>query len=135
MQYKRLKINYDQLGIFTSIACAIHCTLLPLLISSLPFLGIDILENKAIEWGMILLALVFGFVSLYHGYLHHHGSYKPLVLFGCGFLFLILNQVWEEAFVYLFIPLSALFIISAHLLNIYYCRNCTRKKSGKTKES
>ncbi|MFT4095102.1 MAG: MerC domain-containing protein [Niabella sp.] len=134
MQFRRLKINYDRLGIFTSVACAIHCTILRLLISSLPFLGIDILENKAIEWSMILLALVFGCVSLYHGYSHHHRNYKPLLLFACGFLFLILNQIWEEVFVYLFIPLSAIFIISSHILNIYYCRTCSRKRSEKNRE-
>ncbi|MFT3948175.1 MAG: MerC domain-containing protein [Agriterribacter sp.] len=122
----RLKINYDRLGIFTSIACAIHCTLLPLFISSLPFLGIDILEHKGIEWSMIGLAFLFGIVSLYHGYKQHHHRLLPVLLFGAGFSFLILNQLTGEQYIYLFIPLSALCIISAHSLNIVYCR-----RSGK----
>ena len=124
---KTFKINYDRLGIFTSVACAIHCTILPLLISSLPFLGFDILENNAIEWSMIALALIFGCASLYHGYSRHHKNVKPLILFVIGFLFLILNQVWAEAFVYIFIPLSAVFIIGAHTLNVYYSRTCSRE--------
>ena len=134
MHNKIFKINYDRLGIFTSVACAVHCTVLPLLISSLPFLGFDILENKAIEWSMIALAPVFGSISLYHGYSRHHKNYKPLALFAIGFLFLVLNQVWEEAFVYIFIPLSAIFIISAHTLNIYYCRTCAGKNPEKLKK-
>ena len=32
----RLKINWDALGIATSLACAIHCAVLPLLLTSLP---------------------------------------------------------------------------------------------------
>lgn len=124
MSYKRLKISYDKLGIFTSIACAIHCTLLPLLVSSLAFWGIDWLEHKGIEWSMIGLALLFGTISLYHGYKQHHGKALPLVLFGVGFLFLILNQAIAERFVYIFIPTSALCIITAHTLNIVFSRKC-----------
>ncbi|HAL95914.1 MAG TPA: MerC domain-containing protein, partial [Chitinophagaceae bacterium] len=32
----RFRINWDALGISASIACAIHCALLPLFLSSLP---------------------------------------------------------------------------------------------------
>ena len=39
------KINYDALGIAASVACAIHCAVLPLVITSLPILGINIINN------------------------------------------------------------------------------------------
>lgn len=119
-----MKINLDHLGIVTSIACAIHCTLLPLIISALPLLGIDLLENKSIEWSMIGLALLFGGVSLYHGYRHHHGKLLPILLFAIGFGCLILNQVFAETFVYWFIPISATAILSAHFSNMYLSRKC-----------
>lgn len=122
MIIKKLKLNADRLGIITSIACAIHCTVLPALVSTLPLLGFDILENKTIEWGMISLAFLFGTLSLYHGYAHHHNKLLPLVLFLFGFTCLILNQAIAERFVLIFIPASSIFIISAHVLNIYYCR-------------
>ncbi|MBN8857724.1 MAG: MerC domain-containing protein [Sphingobacteriales bacterium] len=118
----RTRINYDRLGIFTSVACAIHCTLLPLFISSIPFLGIDILEHEGVEWCIILLALLFGVLSLYHGYKQHHHKLFPLLLFGIGFTFLILNQLTYERLIYLFIPASAVCIISAHSLNLFYSR-------------
>ncbi|MBX3253882.1 MAG: MerC domain-containing protein [Chitinophagaceae bacterium] len=123
----RSKINYDRLGIFTSIACAIHCTLLPLFISSIPFLGMDVLEHKGIEWSMILLALLFGVLSLYHGYKQHHHKLLPLFLFGIGFMFLLLNQLIAERLVYLFIPVSVICIISAHSLNLFYNRKAQNK--------
>lgn len=129
MAIKTFKLNYDRLGIITSIACAVHCTLLPLFISTLPLLGIDILENKAIEWGMIILSLSFGCISLYHGYTHHHKNIIPLVLFAVGFSFLILNQLIGEAFVFIFIPAASIFIISAHVFNIYHCRISGKCKS------
>ncbi len=118
----RIRLNYDRLGIFTSVACAVHCTLLPIFISSLPFWGIDLLENKGIEWSMIGLAFLFGTVSLYHGYKQHHHKLLPAFLFGAGFSFLLSNQVTGEQYIYLLIPVSALCIISAHSLNIFYCR-------------
>lgn len=136
MIIKKIKLNADRLGIITSIACAIHCTVLPLLVSSISLFNFDILENKAIEWGMISLALAFGSLSLYHGYAHHHKKNIPVILFATGFFFLILNQVIAERFVFIFIPLSAVCIISAHVLNIYFCRNsgkCCAHKSPQQK--
>lgn len=62
------KINYDALGIAASIACAIHCALLPLVMTSLPILGINIINNYWFEFGMIFLALVIGIYSLMHGF-------------------------------------------------------------------
>jgi len=62
------KINYDALGIAASIACAIHCAILPLVLTSLPVLGINIINNLFFEIGMILLAMIIGIYSLNHGF-------------------------------------------------------------------
>jgi MerC mercury resistance protein len=47
------KWNWDAIGIGASLACAIHCALLPLFFSSLPLMGINILHNTQFELGMI----------------------------------------------------------------------------------
>ena len=49
------KINYDALGIATSLACAIHCAILPLVLTSLPVLGVNIIHNIPfeIEWHLL----------------------------------------------------------------------------------
>jgi len=52
----KTKINWDALGIATSLACAIHCALLPLFLTSLPLLGFNIIENTGFEYLMILIA-------------------------------------------------------------------------------
>ena len=62
------KINWDALGITASLACAIHCALLPLLFTSLPILGINIIENPLIEITMVLLAFVIGKAFECHHY-------------------------------------------------------------------
>jgi MerC mercury resistance protein len=117
----KLKINWDALGIGASLACAIHCALLPLFLSSLPLFGINIIENIAFETGMILLALAIGSYSLYHGYKKHHHSFLPLSIFFSGFAFLLMKQLFHRYEIWLLIP-GVVLIITAHLLNYRYCR-------------
>jgi len=38
------------------LACAIHCALLPLILTSLPLFGVELIDNIAFEYGMIVLA-------------------------------------------------------------------------------
>ena len=52
------KINWDGLGIATSLACAIHCAILPLILTSLPLFGVNIIHNMFFEWRMIALAFI-----------------------------------------------------------------------------
>ncbi|MDB5202099.1 MAG: MerC protein [Ferruginibacter sp.] len=115
-----LKINWDGLGIATSLVCAIHCAVLPLLLTSLPVFGNDIIHNLYFEWAMILLAFVVGSYSLFHGYAKHHRSLMPVLIFTTGFLFLVSKQFFHEAETYLLIP-AVLLIIGAHYLNYRLC--------------
>ena len=82
----KIKLNWDAMGIATSVACAIHCALLPLMVGSLPLFGINIIHNAFFEWGMIGLAFVVGSYSLFHGYVKHHHSLTPVFIFTAGFV-------------------------------------------------
>jgi hypothetical protein len=116
-----MKINWDALGIGASLACAIHCALLPLLMASLPVFGANIIHNMAFEIGMIGLTLCIGSYSLYHGYKKHHHSYLPLTLFLAGFIFLVLKQFFVTYHIWLLIP-AVILIVAAHFLNYKFCR-------------
>jgi hypothetical protein len=115
------KVNWDAVGIVTSVACAIHCAVLPLFLSSLPLLGINIIHNNFFEAGMIALAFVVGSFSLYHGYKRHHHHLLPLFIFSLGFPFLILKYFFVVYEKWLLIP-AVVFIISAHFFNYIFCR-------------
>jgi hypothetical protein len=117
----KVKINWDALGIAASLACAIHCALLPLLLSSLPLFGFDIINNLFFEAGMILMAFCVGCYSLYHGFHRHHHSKLPLIVFTTGFIFLVLKQFFILYETWLLIP-AVVLIISAHFLNFRFCR-------------
>ena len=118
---RRLKVNWDLLGIGTSLACAIHCTLLPLLLNSLPLFGVDLIEHTGFEILMIVLAFAIGSYSLYHGYLKHHHSLFPYAIFMAGFSLLVLKQFFIEYETWLLIP-AVLLIVTAHILNYRFCR-------------
>lgn len=117
----KFKINWDALGIGASLACAIHCALLPLFLSSLPLFGINIIHNTGFEIGMIVLAFCIGSYSLYHGYKKHHHSWMPLLLFIAGFIFLVVKQFFVHYETWLLAP-AVIFIVTAHLINYKSCR-------------
>lgn len=120
--FMKRKINWDALGIGASLACAIHCALLPMFLSSLPLFGVNIIHNTGFEVGMIALALCIGSYSLYHGYQKHHHSLLPLSLFLAGFIFLVLKQFFFIHYeIWLLIP-AVILIVTAHILNFRYCR-------------
>ncbi len=114
------RINWDLMGIITSVACAIHCAILPLILTSLPLLGINIINNSSFEWMMIGIAFLVGCYALTHGYRRHHRNWKPLLVFTAGFSFLILKQFfYTHEFLFL-VPAVSL-ILFAHFLNFRYC--------------
>lgn len=127
----RLKINWDALGIATSLACAIHCAVLPLLLTSLPVFGINIIDNFLFEYLMIALAAAIGAHALYHGYKKHHHRAGPLLLFSAGILLLLLKQWFHEWQLWFLVP-AVFAIVWAHFRNFrlyrqghYSHSNCT----------
>jgi hypothetical protein len=115
------KINFDTLGISTSLLCAIHCAILPFVFTSLPVFGLEIVHSKIFEYSMIGLAGLIGSYALYHGWRKHHHKKLPLIVFLSGLLLLILKEVFVSVELWLLIPAATL-IISAHFLNFRFCR-------------
>lgn len=117
----KAKINWDALGITASIACAIHCAVLPLFLSALPLFGVNIIHNIAFEAGMVALAFCIGAYSFYHGYKRHHHSKLPFLLFTTGILLLVVKLFFIHYETWLLIPAVGL-IVSAHFINYRSCR-------------
>ena len=116
-----MPINLDVLGVITSVACAIHCALLPLVLTSLPLFGINIIHNPFFESGMIALAFAIGTLALYHGFRRHHHRLLPLAVFAAGFVFLVAKEILASYEIILLIP-AVVLILAAHTLNFRFCR-------------
>jgi Mn2+/Fe2+ NRAMP family transporter len=117
----KLQINWNAIGVSASLACAIHCALLPLFISTLPLFGINILDNIYFEVGMILIALLIGGLTLLHGYRKHHHRLTPLFLFIAGMILLAFKHFFSATLIWLIIP-SSILILLAYYLNWRLCR-------------
>jgi hypothetical protein len=115
------KINYDALGIAASVACAIHCAVLPLIMSSLPILGINIINNFWFEIFMILLAMGIGLHSLTHGFKKHHHRVLPIIVFIIGISLLLVKQIFHQYQIWFLVP-AVILIVSAHYINYRQCR-------------
>ena len=118
---KNSKINWDVLGVAASLACAIHCALLPLVFTSLPIFGINVIENTVFEIIMVVLAFAIGICSLYHGWKKHHHNLAPFIVFLWGFIFLVLKLFFVEYENWLLVP-AVTGIISAHIMNFRACK-------------
>jgi len=116
------KINWDALGITASLACAIHCALLPLFLSSLPLFGVNIIENVQFEYLMIGIAFAVGAYSLYHGHRKHHHSWLPLTLFSVGIICLLAKMQWHDWRHWFLVP-AVICIVTAHFINYRLCRH------------
>lgn len=124
-----LKVNWDALGISASLACAIHCALLPLFLTSLPLFGINIIENLQFELFMIALAFGIGLFSLYHGWKKHHHHLWPFIIFSTGMLCLFAKQIWHEYQLWFLIP-AVILIVGAHFFNYRLCRAAKHCHAG-----
>lgn len=120
-----IRINYDALGIAASVACAIHCAILPLVLSSLPLFGINIINNPSFEILMIGLAFLIGVYSLWHGYRKHHHKIYPVLMFATGMGLMLLKQFYHKQFMLFLLPAVAL-IVLAHVFNFTETRKTNR---------
>ncbi len=83
----------EQLSVFLSMACAIHCMLTPILVILMPMAGMYLEKYHWIEYVIILSVIILGSTSLYHGYKIHHHKILPIALFAFGVLFMILGSI------------------------------------------
>ena len=114
------KLNWYMMGILASVACAIHCALLPVVMTSLPLFGVNVINNRIFEWGMILLAFAVGSYALWHGYNRHHQQIRPVLFFSGGFVCLLLKQMFHQFELLWLIP-AVILIVWGHVENYRLC--------------
>ena len=112
--------SLDKLGIILSGACLIHCTVLPMVLALLPFIGAHCqLDHK---WHVILTACIVpvALLALVSGWTRHHvnkvlilGSIGLVLILGAPYLHDVVGHVCEE----ILSTLGGLTLISGHLMN------------------
>jgi len=117
---------WDKIGISASLICAVHCILLPIFFSALPFLGIEILENPAIEITTIGISLIAGSWALINGSRKYHKNWL-LILFIIGILFLIVSNtiITKRSLEIALKSVAAAAIVTAHTYNWKFSKRCS----------
>ena len=120
----------DKISIGVSLACAVHCVLLPLVFTTLPFLGIELMKNVFIESATISISLLIGGWAIANGYRKHHRNKIIPVLFAFGIAFLATGNLVHYKILEISLMFSgAALLITAHILNWRKCQHCTLTNS------
>lgn len=112
-----IRQRLDHIGIGLSLLCALHCSLLPLLLTWLPLWGINFLANEFWETVIVATSFIVGCYSLVDGYKRTKAK-TPLAILTTGFLFILTAQLLaEESYEQVLMVTGGLFVAAAHLKN------------------
>lgn len=107
--------SFDFLAVILSMLCLIHCLLVPLLITILPFIGTSILKNELFHTTILFFAIPISLIGLGMGYLTH----KNLKLVGwafLGFSLMVLGLLFESYETF-FTVVGVSIVACTHLFN------------------
>ena len=116
----------DNLGIFASTLCLIHCMAMPFIIAFLPFLGLQFLEGELAHRVIALFVFAFAIFAIGPGYMQHR---RKQVLFATIFglllvaaALLVAGPIFGEQYELPFITTGNLILVITHLRNRKLCQ-------------
>lgn len=113
-----LSANLDFLGFSASIACALHCAAIPLVLTLSSISNLGFLENPLLEGGILLLGAIIALLSLLPGYYKKHHKIGPLILIGAGFMIILGGKLQDQALLEgIFTAIGAALLAAAHYSN------------------
>jgi hypothetical protein len=124
LQKTKKQVKLDHLGIGVSLLCAVHCALLPIIITLLPLAGLKMLNNIFVEIAIIGSSLILACLSLGKSYKIHHNK-SPLVMVFFGFLSIALGHfLIKNGLEWIFLTLGGVIIATAHWRNWKLNKSC-----------
>ncbi|WP_149695643.1 MerC domain-containing protein [Chitinophaga sp. CF418] len=125
------QVKWDAIGIGASLACAVHCVLLPVIFTAFSLFGVEILKNVFLEVLTVFVSMTAGGWAIWKGYMRLHRQKAVLVYFIAGLLLMITGNFIS------FTPLEmgfkitgAILLITAHIRNWRGCRDCETHASS-----
>ena len=124
------RIELDRVGTVASIACAIHCALLPVLLGAGAAGALSFVDNRPVEWGLVFLAAIVGTLSAWRGFRRHGNKTVAAVLVLTVLALVVLalshqhhDRHPDEAVTWAF-PVLGLVLAVSHVVNLRLCRAC-----------
>jgi hypothetical protein len=126
-------VPVDQIGIWTSTLCVIHCLLTPVLLSFSAVSAHFLPSEERTHRTLAVVIATLGAIALVKGY-RRHRSLRVLVLMVVGLAFIFGGAYWgnhlpshgAEVLVTL---VGSGFMIAAHRINHTFCRDCSCSNS------
>lgn len=112
-------INLDFLGFSASMLCAIHCAVLPFVMTIGMLSGLSWLNEPWVEISFICISIVLAALSLYPTYKKKHENVKPIQIALVGFLLLFISRIAGHGSMYEVIPIviGGILIAISHVIN------------------
>ena len=113
----------DDLGIFASLVCLVHCLALPAIMSILPIFMIQ-LSTSIFHVAMLALIIPTTFYAIWQGS-KRHSNRAPIIFAVIGIAFLACEVALHELRLsdsHLLAPVGGAFLITCHIFNIRACK-------------
>jgi len=108
----------DKIAIISSLCCALHCTLLPVLFGLTTWAGLAIFRNPWIEYGFIFSSILLAYFSFSKS-LKKHRNHSPARMAIIGIIILLISRIeLLHDFESILIVFGTLFLVVAHIKNI-----------------
>lgn len=113
------------MGATASFICAIHCALLPFVLTLLPLLGLGFLASHGFERWFVFFAASLALFALVSGY-RRHRRVMPLRLALPGLALLLLGVTWAESYPVAIhatlVTCGGLLVAAGHFVNLWIDR-------------
>jgi hypothetical protein len=125
-------LHLDSLGFSASLICAIHCAVVPVLLTVSTWGGLQLLNDPSIELSILCVSTLLALLSILPSYLRIHRKLNAIVFVCMGFILIGLgrlevSKVWEI----LFTTVGAMLVAIAHYLNWWLCKQCRAIESNR----
>ncbi|PSL23766.1 MerC domain-containing protein [Chitinophaga ginsengisoli] len=125
------QVKWDAIGIGASLACAVHCVLLPVIFTTFSLFGVEILENVFLEVLTVLVSMTAGGWAIWRGYIRLHRQKAVLVYFATGLLLMVAGNFVSAVSLEMGLKIiGAILVITAHIKNWRGCRDCETHTSS-----
>ncbi|RXK51047.1 MerC domain-containing protein [Aquirufa rosea] len=125
-KYRHL-MNVEKMGLFFSIACAIHCMTLPIFLFFAPYIASSFAFTTTFEWILVSVSFLFASVLLFQDYRKHRKPI-PMMFLGLAIVVKLVEITWaKNSTDWAFGLLLGLFISIGYWVNYKHKVACTCK--------
>ncbi|CAM3778281.1 MerC domain-containing protein [Aquirufa aurantiipilula] len=125
-RYKHL-LGIEKMGLFFSIACAIHCMTLPIFLFFAPYIASSFAFTSTFEWILVSTSFLLALILLFQDFKRHRKP-LPMIYLGLAVLVKVIEvSMSKNSFDWAFGLLLGIFISIAYWVNYKHKVACTCK--------